>query len=175
LSTMRVEPHHKKRVYSQWEAKICLQGLSASIRGESGMEADLGGNESLNRQVAPGTGVAGRHCSGDRSISTMAARLRQCQVPSPTASHRYTCSKKGKLILQCDELWSFVGKKAHQVWLWLALDADTRMIVGCAIGPRDKATAEDLWFSLPPEYRQRAVCFYRFLSGLCQRPAVQAP
>jgi insertion element IS1 protein InsB len=50
----------------------------------------------------------------------------------------------------------------YQVWLWLALDADTRMIVGCAIGPRDKATAEDLWFSLPPEYRQCALCFTDF-------------
>ena len=92
----------------------------------------------------------------------MAARLRQRQVQRAAPSHRRTCSKKGKLTLQCDELWSFVGKKAHQVWLWLALDADTRMIVGCAIGPRDKATAEDLWFSVPPDYRQRAVCFTDF-------------
>ena len=72
------------------------------------------------------------------------------------------CSKKGKLTLQCDELWSFVGSKAQQVWLWLALDVDTRMIVGVAIGPRDKATAEDLWSALPPEYRQCAVCFTDF-------------
>src|SRR6266851_1511792 len=36
------------------------------------------------------------------------------------------------------------------------------MIVGCAIGPRDKTTAEELWHSLPPEYRQRAVCFTDF-------------
>ena len=35
-------------------------------------------------------------------------------------------------------------------------------MVGCAIGSRDKATAEDLWFSLPPEYRQCAVCFTDF-------------
>jgi insertion element IS1 protein InsB len=55
-----------------------------------------------------------------------------------------------------------VGSKAEQAWLWLALDADTRMIVGCAIGPRDTATAEDLWYSLPPEYRQQAVCFTDF-------------
>jgi insertion element IS1 protein InsB len=70
--------------------------------------------------------------------------------------------QKKKLTLQCDELWSYVGSKAHQIWLWLALDADTWMIVGCAIGPHDKATAEDLWFCLPAEYRQRAVCFTDF-------------
>jgi insertion element IS1 protein InsB len=39
------------------------------------------------------------------------------------------------------------------------MDADTRLIGGCAIGPRDKQTAEDLWYSLPPEYRQCAVRF----------------
>jgi len=43
------------------------------------------------------------------------------------------------------------------------MDAETRLIVGCAIGPRDKETAEDLWYSLPPVYRQRAVCYTDFL------------
>lgn len=64
--------------------------------------------------------------------------------------------------MQCDELWSFVGNKDNQVWLWLAMDAPTRLIVSCAIGPRDKATAEDLWDGLPPQYRQCAVCFTDF-------------
>jgi IS1 family transposase len=36
------------------------------------------------------------------------------------------------------------------------------MMVGCAIGPRDQETAEELWFSLPPEYSQRVVCFTDF-------------
>ncbi len=71
--------------------------------------------------------------------------------------------KKSRLIVQADELWSFVGNKDHQVWLWWAIDAETRMVVGCAIGPRDKETAEELWSSLPPEYRQRAVCYTDFL------------
>lgn len=92
----------------------------------------------------------------------MAARGRQRKIQGATPRDGCPCSKKGKRTLQCDELWSFVGKKAHQVWLCLALDADTRLIVGVAIGPRDKATAEALWFSLGPEYRQRAVCFTDF-------------
>jgi IS1 family transposase len=58
-----------------------------------------------------------------------------------------------------------VGRKAQPVWLWLAIDADTRLIVGCAIGPRDTETAQDLWYSLPPEYRQRAVCFTDFFQA----------
>ena len=95
----------------------------------------------------------------------MAAILRECQVCVPTAGDGCPCSKKRRLIVQCDELWSFVGNKARQVWLWLAIDAETRLIVGCAIGPRDMETAEDLWYSLPPEYRQRAVCFTDFFQA----------
>ncbi|WP_445243201.1 MULTISPECIES: IS1 family transposase [unclassified Microcoleus] len=29
-----------------------------------------------------------------------------------------------------DELWSFVDSKGNQQWVWLALDAETREIVG---------------------------------------------
>ncbi|MBZ0298848.1 MAG: hypothetical protein K8J31_03860, partial [Anaerolineae bacterium] len=92
----------------------------------------------------------------------MATRLRQCEICSPASSRGHSRSKKRKLVLECDELWSFVGSKAEQAWLWLALDADTRLIVGCASGPREKETAEELWYSLPPEYRQQAVCFTDF-------------
>ncbi len=60
-------------------------------------------------------------------------------------------------MVQADELWSFVGSTAHPVWLWLAIDAEPRLVVGVAIGPRDTQTAEDVWCSLPPDYRQRAV------------------
>jgi insertion element IS1 protein InsB len=67
--------------------------------------------------------------------------------------------------VEADELWSFVGNKDNQVWLWWAIDAETRLVVGCAIGPRDKQTADDLWFSLPPEYRQRAVCYTDLLQA----------
>lgn len=42
--------------------------------------------------------------------------------------------KKGKLILQCDEAWSFVGDKGNKQWIWLALDVTTREIVGVYIG-----------------------------------------
>jgi insertion element IS1 protein InsB len=66
------------------------------------------------------------------------------------------------LILECDELWSFVGRKRQQQWLWLALDRNTREIVGVAIGTRTQATARSLWNSLPPVYRQCAICYSDF-------------
>ena len=41
-----------------------------------------------------------------------------------------TSKLSGKLTIECDEAWSFVNCKAHKQWIWLALDANTREIVG---------------------------------------------
>ncbi|MEB3828480.1 IS1 family transposase [Phormidium sp. CCY1219] len=70
--------------------------------------------------------------------------------------------QKGKSTIQCDELWSFVGKKENKIWSWLALDVKTREIVGVFLGDRSKKSAEKLWDSLPPVYRQCAVCYTDF-------------
>jgi IS1 family transposase len=64
--------------------------------------------------------------------------------------------------MQCDELWSFVDNKGNKQWIWLALDTDTREIVGVYIGARDEAAAQQLWASLPPIYRQCAVAYTDF-------------
>jgi IS1 family transposase len=66
------------------------------------------------------------------------------------------------LTVECDELWSFVKKKIAKQWVWLAMDRDTREIVGLHIGSRNKAGARALWASLPPVYRQCAVCYTDF-------------
>ncbi len=71
-------------------------------------------------------------------------------------------SKKRRLTIQCDELWSFVGTKANKQWVWLALDVETRLMVGCFVGSRDEVGARGLWQSLPPVYRQCAVCYTDF-------------
>lgn len=70
--------------------------------------------------------------------------------------------KKGRLTIECDELWSFVDNKGNKQWVWLALDADTREIVGVYIGARDEAAARKLWASLPPVYRQCAIAYTDF-------------
>ena len=44
-----------------------------------------------------------------------------------------------------DELWSFVDDKNNQQWVWLALDVQTREIVGVQIGDRTKLSAKALW------------------------------
>ena len=66
------------------------------------------------------------------------------------------------MILECDELWSFVGAKRYQQWIWLAINRETREIVGMASGSRTKTTARKLWASLPTVYRQCAICYTDF-------------
>lgn len=71
----------------------------------------------------------------------------------------------GSLIIECDELWSFVRKHDNKQWVWSAIDRDTREIVGVFIGSRDREGAEGLWESLPAVYRQCAVCYTDFWSS----------
>ena len=58
-------------------------------------------------------------------------------------------------VLELDELWSFVGSKACQLWLWVALCRRTRQIVGWTLGDRSQQSASDLRASLPKGYRGR--------------------
>jgi len=70
--------------------------------------------------------------------------------------------KIGRLTIECDEMWSFVQSKDNRQWIWLALDMDSKKIVGVYVGSRDQTGAEGLWKSLPPVYRQCAVCYTDF-------------
>ena len=92
----------------------------------------------------------------------MVTGLRQPEIRSgPKASPEHA-EKRGHLSVQCDEVWSFVGSKGCKKWIWLALDASTREIIGVFVGSRSKAGAEGLWRSLPAVYRQCAVLYTDF-------------
>jgi IS1 family transposase/transposase-like protein len=73
-----------------------------------------------------------------------------------------SAKKKGRLTIQCDEMWSFVGNKGNKQWIWLALDVETREIIGVHIGDRSEQGAKKLWDSLPSVYRQCAVAYTDF-------------
>ena len=62
-------------------------------------------------------------------------------------------------IIEMDEVWSFVGSKEYKVWIRLAINRDTRQIVGVAFGDRGDETCRNLWQSLPADYRKRAVIY----------------
>ena len=59
--------------------------------------------------------------------------------------------------LEIDEMWTFIGTKEEQAWLWLAVSYQTRQIVGMALGKRDLATAQRLWNDLPHSYWKKTV------------------
>ena len=59
-------------------------------------------------------------------------------------------------VLELDELWSFVGSKAQECWLWVALCRRTRQVVAYTVGDRSQAAAFDLRAHLPADYRRRA-------------------
>lgn len=56
-------------------------------------------------------------------------------------------------VLELDEVWSFVGSKANQAWLWTALCRRTRQIVGWVLGSRDAFTAIELRNAIDERYR----------------------
>lgn len=70
--------------------------------------------------------------------------------------------------MELDELWSFVRSKQNAVWIWLALERQTRRIVGIAFGDRSAATCQELWQSLPADYRKRALCYSDFWDAYCR-------
>lgn len=75
---------------------------------------------------------------------------------------KVSAKSKGKLIIECDEMWSFVGKKNKKFYVWLAIARKTTEIVGCYIGDRTYRSGKKLWESLPAVYRQCAVAYTDF-------------
>ena len=59
-------------------------------------------------------------------------------------------------MIECDEMWSFVGKKANKAWIWLAMDVATRKIIGVHIGNRSAEDASKLLKSIPKMYRKNS-------------------
>ena len=57
---------------------------------------------------------------------------------------------------------SFVGNKDNKQWIWMAIDASTKEIVGVYIGKIDRAGDQGLWDYLPPVFRQCAVSYTDF-------------
>ena len=65
------------------------------------------------------------------------------------------------IVLELDELWSFVLKKTNQAWIWIALCRKTRQVVAYAVGDRSEKTCRRLWEAIPSAYRA-SHCFTDF-------------
>ncbi len=57
--------------------------------------------------------------------------------------------EKGPVTIECDEMWSCVGNKGNKQWIWLAINRETREMIGAYVGSRDRDGAQGLWDSLP--------------------------
>jgi IS1 family transposase len=68
-------------------------------------------------------------------------------------------------VIEADELWSFVGRKREEWWVWVALDAGTRQVVAMVAGDRSERTAQCLWDALPDDYRDQAIMCTDFWSA----------
>ena len=73
--------------------------------------------------------------------------------------------KSAEVVIEADELWSFVGTKRDRWWVWVALDKDTRQVVAMVCGDRSEQTAQCLWDALPDAYRDRAIVATDFLAA----------
>jgi IS1 family transposase len=90
--------------------------------------------------------------------------LVQCfeALPDHLHVHPVSCTRDvliQRLEVEADELASFVQKKAHKQWVWIAMDAKTRQIIAFHVGDRSHKSAEHLWAKIPHAYRQHAT-FY---------------
>jgi IS1 family transposase len=68
----------------------------------------------------------------------------------------------GRLTIECDEMWSFVNSKKNEVYIWLAIDRNSRKIIGYFLGDRTRKSARKLWNSLSDVYQQFAFTYPDF-------------
>ena len=71
----------------------------------------------------------------------------------------FQMSKKGKIFIEADEMWTFVGSKKNDIWIWLAAERRTGLIVGCHVGKRNDAGAAALWDSLSEDCKKNGIFF----------------
>ena len=95
------------------------------------------------------------------SLGWLIPRVKQQwqQVPKQLPLAQLEQAALDLYCLEADEMWSFVGAKDCPVWLWLAVERRTGLIVGFHIGERNEESALGLWLSIPEPLRKKALVF----------------
>ncbi|MER3465641.1 MAG: IS1 family transposase [Chitinophagaceae bacterium] len=60
------------------------------------------------------------------------------------------------LVLELDEMWSFVARKDNKQWVWIALETESRQVVAFYVGACSRESARHLWQRIPKSIRRRA-------------------
>jgi insertion element IS1 protein InsB len=99
-------------------------------------------------------------------LKCLLAFLVQCVEALPDHLHVQPITCHGHVMLrrlevEADEMASFVQKKAHKQWIWIAMDAETRQVMAFHVGDRSCKSAKRLWAKIPRAYRQHAT-FYTY-------------
>lgn len=55
--------------------------------------------------------------------------------------------------LEADEIWPLIARRGRHVWLWVALDAQTRHVVALHVGGRTEEDGTAFWEEVPEPYR----------------------
>jgi insertion element IS1 protein InsB len=113
--------------------------------------------KSVSAFFAPTTNAAA--CAGCLAPSV------SLEIPSPHGSKKELTlpelretliapdpQEPAQTMLELDELWSFVLKRANKRWVWVALCRATRQVVAYVIGDRSRATCQKLWERIPAAY-----------------------
>jgi insertion element IS1 protein InsB len=65
-------------------------------------------------------------------------------------------------VVEVDEMWSFIGNKGQECWVWTAICRRTREIIAFATGDRSAKSARTLWRNIPDSYKKLAVFYSDF-------------
>ena len=92
--------------------------------------------------------------TGNRCLSAYIGSMDKKKVAlSPTIEETLLPAEPDD-VLELDEVWSFVQKRANKRWLWTAICRRTRQIVAAVIGDRSAKTCQQLWEVIPESYRR---------------------
>ena len=86
------------------------------------------------------------------SRNTLSSWLKKKALKLPNLEETLLPAEKSDSI-ELDELWSFVGNKQNDYWVWVALCSRTRQILAFVLGKRDYYSCRQLRQSIPRSYQ----------------------
>jgi IS1 family transposase len=99
-------------------------------------------------------------CSVRATWLTLAAPVMTTMMPTSAILKCVAC--------KCDEIWCFIGAKAKNtriekkakfgwgdIWTWVGIDADTKLVVSYMVGNRDGGWAEEFMKDCASRIRNR--------------------
>ena len=150
-------------VWADVYSDVCISGMRA--RGEA-----ANGRDDAEWEWDPGyrAGAPGRSDHGDQGIKKKASALSPVNtvVVEGCCPDAITVEIRRVEAAEVDEMWSFVQSKAHQRWLWHAIDHLTGVVLAYVFGSRADEVFVELQKLLKPF---GLVHFYTDAAGVYKR------